>query len=388
MCPSPSLSDRPDDSRKDAASAPSVPLFHTHVSEAAIAKVNEVLRSGWLNEGAVTREFEAGLESDLGLCHPIAVNSGTSALHLALATAGISAGDEVVLPAQTFIATGTVVLMQGAKPVFADIDPTTGNLSPATFEAAITPRTRAVMPVHWGGYPCDMDEINAVAADHGIIVIEDAAHALGATYRGRPVGTLSRFTAFSFQAIKLMTTGDGGALCTLDAEDERNARALRWFGIDRSRPTRSPVGALSQDISQLGFKYQMNNVAAALGVGNLQDFPERLARRQAIAARYRDRLAGLPGLDLLRDDGDREPSHWLFTVLADRRENFMRRLAEHGIATSVIDFRIDRHSVFGTGPLSLPGQEAFEARQVAIPIHEGLSDAQVELVASTIRSGW
>ncbi len=209
-------------------------FFHTTITPGAIERATQVLQSGWLSEGRLVKEFEAALSSRLGIQNPVAVNSGTSALHLALALCGVGPGDEVILPAQTFVATGLVILMQGATPVFADIDPQTGNLSPAAIREKITPRTRAVMPVHWGGYPCDMDEINTLAAENGLAVIEDAAHALGARYKDCLAGALSRFTAFSFQAIKHLTTGDGGALCCLVEADAKAAFVRRWFGIDRA----------------------------------------------------------------------------------------------------------------------------------------------------------
>ena len=161
-------------------------LFNTCISERSIELAIGALRSTFVSEGKLVRQFEEGLGNRLGLVHPVAVNSGTSALHLALDLAGVGPGDEVILPAQTFVASGLVILMQRAIPVFADIDPTTGNLDPASVRAQITSRTKALMPVHWAGYPCDLDELNALAAEHDLAVIEDAAHALGATYRGRP----------------------------------------------------------------------------------------------------------------------------------------------------------------------------------------------------------
>ena len=172
---------------------------------------------------------------------PVAVNSGTSALHLASAVADVGPGDEVILPPQTFVASAATILMCGAKPVFADIQPYTGNLDPQSLRVHITPRTKAVMPVHWGGYPCDMDEINAIAREHDLAVVEDAAHALGATYKGKPVGSLSRFTAFSFQAIKHLTTGDGGALCCLEESDYWAARRQTLVRHrSRTRPAVDP----------------------------------------------------------------------------------------------------------------------------------------------------
>ena len=363
-------------------------FFSTHISPRAVELATEVLKSGWLSEGKMVREFELQLNSRLGLANPVALNSGTSALHLALALAGVGPGDEVILPAQTFVATGLVVLMQRATPVFADIDPQTGNILPSSIAEKITSRTKAVMPVHWGGYPCDMDEINAIAVEHRLAVIEDAAHALGATYKGKPIGAISRFTAFSFQAIKHLTTGDGGALCCLDENDVRQARARRWFGIDRVRSEPCILGERVYNISDIGYKYHMNDLAAAVGLGNLEDFPQRLERRRQIGAFYRETLADVPGLRLLRSDGDRTHAYWLFTVLVERREDFIRKLESHGIPSSVVHLRIDHNAVFGGIRTDLPGQEEFNERQVSIPIHEGLTDAEVDAVASAARTGW
>ena len=243
-----------------------ITFFHTLVSPRAVQLVTQVLESGWLSEGRIVQQFEAALAARLGLCRPVAVNSGTAALHLALALTGVGPGDEVILPAQTFVATGLVILMQGAKPVFADINPLTGNISPTSIAEKITEHTKAIMPVHWGGYPCDLDEINAIADRYDLAVIEDAAHALGATYKGHPIGAISRFTAFSFQAIKHLTTGDGGALCCTDETDSRASVVRRWFGIDRATSQPSILGEREYDITDIGYKYHMNDVAAALGL--------------------------------------------------------------------------------------------------------------------------
>lgn len=363
-------------------------FFNTYISPRAIERVTSVLQSGWVNEGDVVREFEAELTNRLGVRNPVMVNSGTAALHLALALAGVGNGDEVILPAQTFIATGLVVLMQQATPVFADIDPKTGNLSPASIAAKITSRTRAIIPVHWGGYPCDLDEINQLAQDYNLAVIEDAAHALGASYKGAPIGSISRFTAFSFQAIKHLTTGDGGMLCCPDETDKSEAVKGRWFGIDRATTQKNVLGSRGCDIQSLGYKYHMNNVAAAIGLGNLEEFPARLARRRAIATRYRAALQNVAGLELLELREDRQHAWWLFTVLVDRREDFARKLAMLGIPTSVVDLRIDRNSVFGGLRDDLPGQAEFNERQIALPVHDGLRDDDVEFITGAIQSGW
>lgn len=365
-----------------------IAFFHTHVAPQAMAYAAEVLQSGWLSEGAKVRAFEHALAAQLGLRNPVAVNSGTSALHLALALAGVGPGDEVILPAQTFVSTGMVILMQGAVPIFADIDPLTGNLAPHALPSKITPRTKAIMPVHWGGYPCDMDAINALAAQYGIAIIEDAAHALGATFQGTPIGAVSRFSAFSFQAVKHLTTGDGGALCCLNETDAQGAFAHRWFGIDRAKSRPSPLGERLYDLHAVGYKYHMNDLAAAVGLGNLEDFSQRLARRQQRGAFYREQLAGVPGLQLLQCADDRTHAYWLFTVLVDRRDAFIRHLADHGIPSSVVHLRIDRNAVFGGARDDLPGQALFNERQVSLPLHEGLTDDDVQRILSTVRSGW
>lgn len=363
-------------------------FFNTHISQQAIKLANQTLESGWLSEGKLVLEFEMRLATELGLKNPVAVNSGTSALHLALVIAGVGPGDEVILPAQTFVATGLVILMQGAIPVFADIDPLTGNLSPASIEKKITSRTKAIMPVHWGGYPCDLEEINQLASVHNLVVIEDAAHALGSTYKGKPIGAISRLTAFSFQAIKHLTTGDGGALCCLNEQDAHLAFTKRWFGIDRANSQPSILGERIYDIDSIGYKYHMNDLSAALGLGNLEDFPGRLLRRQEIAGIYRQQFKDVAGIQLLKREEDRTSASWLFTMLVEKREGFIRKLAENGIPASVVHLRIDHNSIFGGLRDDLPGQAEFNERQVAIPVHEGLIADDVEKITRVIVSGW
>jgi len=366
----------------------SMEFFYTHISPRSIELASDVLHSGWLSEGKMVREFEVALASHLGIRNPVALNSGTSALHLALVLAGVGTGDEVILPAQTFVATGLVILMQGAIPVFADIDPLTGNISPASIAERLTPRTRAIIPVHWGGYPCDMDEINALAQQHGVVVVEDAAHALGATYKGTPIGAISRFAAFSFQAIKHLTTGDGGALCCLGEEDFRQAMSRRWFGIDRNASLPSILGERVYDIVSVGYKYQMNDLAAAVGLGNLSDLVDRLARRQSNGGFYRRELAGIPGVRLLHQRNDRTNAFWLFTLLVEEREDFIVKLADHGIPASVVHLRIDHNTVFGGLREELVGQSEFNQSQVAIPVHEGLMTDDLGRIVDVVRSGW
>jgi len=362
-------------------------FFNVHISQEAVDLATTTLKSGWVSEGEVVRKFEQELEKQLGLYNPVATNSGTSALHLALVVNGIGRGDEVILPAQTFIATGLAILMAGATPVFADIDPMTGNICPASATEKITSRTRVIMPVHWGGYPCEMSAINAIAQANNLVIIDDAAHALGATYWGYPIGGHTHFTAFSFQAIKHLTTGDGGALCCQTKGSAAVARTLRWFGIDRVNSEPSILGERVYDTNTIGYKYHMNNVAAAIGLGNLVDFRSRLAQRQVNGLHYRYRLCDVPGVTLLECNKDRQHAYWLFTVLVENREDFIRKLDEWGVPTSIVHRRIDGYSLFG-GPYDLPGQAIFGRKQISLPVHDKLTLEDIDFVCDIVEAGW
>jgi perosamine synthetase len=363
-------------------------FFNTYISEKSITLVNEVLRSGFISAGRMADRFERELLKQVGLINPVTVNSGTSALYLALALSGVGPGDEVIIPPQTFIATGFAVLMHHARPVFADIQYETGNIDPESIREKITERTKAIIPVHWGGYPCDLDEINGIAREYNLVVIEDAAHALGATYKGKPIGSVSRFTTFSFQAIKHLTTGDGGALCCLYDDDYIEAKKRRWFDIDRQGSKPSILGERLYDATHVGYKLHMNDIAAAIGLGNLEDLHVNLKRRCEIAAYYRSELSDVPGLQLLNYKKDRESAYWLFTLLVERRTDFIKKLKESGIPASVVHLRIDRNSIFGGITPGLVKQEKFNEDQVSIPVHSKLSDREVESIIKNIKNGW
>jgi perosamine synthetase len=365
-----------------------IPIFNTFIDPFAKEKVGKVLDSTFLSEGAMVAEFEKQLESRLGFSHPVAVNSGTSSLHLALVLAGIKEGDEVILPAQTFVATGLVILQQKAIPVFADIDYATGNVSPVSIEQKITPKTKAIMPVHWAGYPCEMEEIGKIAKKHHLVVIEDAAHALGATYHSKPIGSISDYTCFSFQAIKHVTTGDGGAVCSLSEKDKASALVKRWFGIDRANSKPSILGEREYDISELGYKYHMNDYSAALGLANLENFKDRLIRRRSIAQKYRGAFKNISGISLFEYASDRESAYWLFGMHVEKREQFILALKEKGITASVIHQGIDRNSIFGGKREDLANQRKFDKTQIHIPIHDGLADEQINYIIETIKAGW
>lgn len=364
-----------------------IPLFNTYIHPTAYDRIKEVLDTTFLSEGKVVKAFETELARVCELPEMVAVNSGTSALHLALALAGITAGDEVILPAQTFIATGMSILYQGARPVFADIQYGTGAIDPASVEQKITKKTKAILPVDWLGYPCDLDELRAIAQRHNLLIIEDAAQALGARYKDQPIGTIADYTCFSFQAIKHLTTGDGGAVAAREPANLQEARRLRWFGIDRERDQATWGYDRQFHIPVVGYKYHMNNYAAALGLANVITLQERLARRRAIAARYRTELASTNALSLFEYRDDRVGSYFVFPLHVERREQFVNAMRERQVPVTNVNFRIDTNPVFG-GAASLPAQARFDATQIAIPCHDGLTDDEITFIIDAIKKGW
>lgn len=366
----------------------SIPIFNTFVHPLGYKNVKSTLDSTFISEGKIVKEFEDQLEKKLSIKNPVTVNSGTSALHLSLILAGVKQGDEVILSAQTFVASGLTIIQTGAKPIFADIEYETGNIDPKSIESKITKKTKAIMVVHWGGTPCDMDKINKIAKKYNLIVIEDAAHALGALYKNKPIGTISDFTCFSFQAIKHLTTGDGGAICCKNKKNTERAFIKRWFGIDRANSKPSILGERIYDINELGFKYHMNDYAATLGLANLQGFKKRLKRRRLIAKKYKTAFKDLPKIKLFREDPKTESAYWLFGMHVEDRNNFISTLKNEGITASVVHLGIDKNSIFGGTKKELTNQRKFDETQIHIPIHDGLTDENIKHIINTIKKGW
>lgn len=362
-------------------------FFNTTVNPTAINAVSAVLKSTRLSAGVKADKFEQELQQ-YGLSNPVTVNSGTVTMHLALIAAGVGPGDEVIIPAQTFIATGMAVLYVGAKPVFADINLTDGNISVNSILEKITLRTKAIVPVHWAGYPCDMDRINEIASQYRLAVIEDAAHAFGAEYKGRKVGNLSRFTSFSFQAIKHLTTGDGGALCCLSEEDAKLVKRLRWFDIDRENSKVGFLGEREYDAIHVGYKYHMNDIAASIGLENLKIVDYKLARIRNIADYYNEQLNDIPGLYLPDYSPDRKSSYWLYPMRVDRREDFINRMKECSIPVSVVHQGIHKNTIMGGAESNLAVQSVFDDTQIHIPIHDELEYEQINYIVRKIKGGW
>lgn len=362
-------------------------FFSTTISEKSIVYVNDILKSTMISAGKRADQFETELSKKYGFSNTVTLNSGTVTMRLALISAGIKPGDEVILPAQTFVATGHVILQCGAKPIFADIN-LDGNISVDSIKEKITERTKAIIPVHWGGYPCDMDEINSLALQHNLTVIEDAAHALGAKYKNKFIGTLSDFTSFSFQAIKHLTTGDGGLLTCKRETDSKLIKRLRWFDIDRENSKPSILGEREYDITNIGFKYHMNDIAASIGLGNLEEFDIKLNKIKNIAKIYTESLKNVFGLKLIDYKKDRESSYWLFPLLVENRIDFIKKLKEVDIPTSVVHLGIDKNSIFGGKNYSLVNQRFFDDNQIHIPIHDKISESDAHKITEIIKSGW
>jgi dTDP-4-amino-4,6-dideoxygalactose transaminase len=385
-------------------STPFLPFALPDIGEDEIAEVVDTLRSGWVTTGPKARRFEADFAAFLGdeRLQCIAVNSATAGLHLALEAIGIGPGDEVITTTHTFTATAEVVRYLGADVRLVDIDPATLNIDPTAIEAAITPRTRAILPVHYAGLAADMPAILEIARRHGLKVVEDAAHALPTTCAGNLVGTLdSAATVFSFYANKTITTGEGGMLVTRDADLAARARVMRLHGISRDAFDRfsAKVPSWYYEIVAPGFKYNLTDIAAALGLHQLKKAHAFQQRRAQIAAAYDEGLAGLPVVLPPRAPAtDTHAWHLYVLRLADEpstsapalpRDRFIERLFEAGIGCSVhyIPLHLQPYwrDRYGLNPVQFPhSQHAYE-RMVSLPLYTRMTDADVQRVIQAVR---
>lgn len=363
-------------------------LFHPHVPEKAVEGVTKVLHSRWIGQGPRVTEFETEFTKRFaGSGASIAVGSGTDALHLSYILSGLQAGDEVIVPVFTCTATNIPFLYMGVIIRFADVDPETLNINVSHVRQLVNEKTKAIVCVHYGGLPCDMDELHAIAKEHNIPVIEDAAHAPGATYKGKKIGEISEFTMFSFQAIKHITTGDGGMLIVQDKDLIPKAERIRWFGIDRSDKQK---GTWENDITEVGYKYQMTDISAAMGLASLHEFDEILNHRQRIFEAYKKGLKGASGVKLIGANAtDRTHAAWLCTALVEKdRSGFMRALRDKRIESSQVHFRNDRYSIFGGRRDDLPNMDAVEENYIVLPLHLKVTEENVNYICEVIKQGW
>lgn len=351
-------------------------LMRPFVPEKAIAAVADALRSRWIGQGPRVDEFEREFSVRVGGRPAVAVSSCTAALHLGYILAGIGPGDEVIAPLFTCTATNEALLYCGAKIVFADVRRRSLNVDPKAVCEMVTERTKAIVIVHYGGQMVDPCEFSHVG--RSIPVIEDCAQALGA----HGAGTTGDFACFSFQAVKHVTTGDGGML-VLGASDVDRAKRLRWFGIDRAAKF---AGTWENDITELGYKYQLTDISAAMGLAGLAELDWQITYRRSLRDAYGAGLAGVDGISVL--DRDPDSACWLMTVLVERREEFRRKLKDAGIESDQVHYRNDRYTIFKEFRGSFPNMDAIDGKYLCLPLHMHLTMADVDRVCEVIRSGW
>lgn len=361
-------------------------LFTPHIPKNAEKYVAATLQSRWLGQGPQVEKFENEFLRLVDARVGIAVGSGTDALHLSYILAGIKAGDEVITPVFTCTATNIPLLYLGAKIVFADIDPLTMNIDPKCIENLITKKTKAIVCVHYGGLPCDMKEIKEIAEKYNLVVIEDAAHAVGAEYMNQLVGEISDFTMFSFQAIKHITTGDGGFLAFKDSAILERAKQLRWFGIDR---TAKQLGIWENDIKDVGFKYQMTDLSASLGLAGIEEFKETLNIRRNLYLHYNQLLTEIDSVQIIgKEDSIRKSAAWLYTICVEGRKNLQEKLWDNGIESRQVHYRNDRYSIFKESKSHFPVMDKMEDDYLVLPLHTKMNIRDVERIVEVIDSGW
>lgn len=377
-----------------------LPFARPDISEEAISDVVDSLRSGWITTGHKTIRFERSFGEYVGSPYSLAVNSATAGLHLALLAFGIGPGDEVITTPMTFAATVNTIVWVGAKPVLADIDPVTMNIDPSLVEKAVTSRTKAVIPVHFAGRPCDMDAIETIAKKRGLIIIEDAAHALGAVSRGRRIGAPlgERHAAvFSFHPTKNITTGEGGMVCTANEDAAEKISILRQHGMSKGAWNRYAVkGNPHYDILCPGLKYNMLDIQAAIGNDQMKHLEAFNARRREIADLYRHELGGLKTLSLPREVDPKDTHSWhIFTPLVETdrlgmsRDEFMAKMRENNIGTALHYQAVHLFSYFannyGWRMGDFPNAELVSDRIVSLPLFPAMKDDDTADVIESVR---
>jgi perosamine synthetase len=374
-----------------------LPFHVPAIGDEEIAAVVDVLKSGWLTTGSKVKEFERQFCRFVGAGHGVAVNSATAALHLALAAVGIKEGDEVIVPTMTFAATAEVVLYLKAKPVLVDCTGDTLNIDPAAIERAITPRTKAIIPVHFAGQPCDSERILSLARAHGLKVIEDAAHALPAWDHGRMIGSIGDVTCFSFYATKTITTGEGGMATTNNPEWADRMRMLSLHGISHDAWNRySSEGSWYYEVTNVGYKYNLTDIAASLGIEQLKKCRRFAAARRRIADAYSAAFADLPEIRTPVAEPDKEHAWHLYVIqleldrLTINRREFIEALREMNIGSSVHFIPLHLHPFyrqnFGYQPGDFSMAAAVYQRIVSLPIFPNMTDADVDDVIGAVRS--
>jgi dTDP-4-amino-4,6-dideoxygalactose transaminase len=372
-----------------------LPFALPHITQAEIDEVVDTLRTGWLTTGPKTKRFERVFAERVGAPYALAVNSASAAMHLALDVIGLQPDDEVIVPVYTFTATAEVVVHLRARPVFIDVDPITCNLDPTQLEKRITSRTRAIMVVHIAGLPAEMDTILAIARAYGLPVIEDAAHAFPAKYRGRMIGSISDLTAFSFYATKTLSTGEGGMLTTANPEYAERAAIMTLHGISRDAWKRySAEGSWYYEVLQAGYKYNMTDLAAAIGLHQLARSEWLLERRRAVAQRYTEAFSQWPEVETPPNPAHVEHAWHLYILrlqlerLTITRDAFIQELTKAHIGTSVHFIPLHLHpfyrDTYQLGAVDFPAALSAYRRAISLPVYPGMTDEDIEDVIAAV----
>jgi perosamine synthetase len=371
-----------------------IPVFKPSIDDEEMSAVRQVLESGWIGLGPKTEEFERKFSEYVGISHAIGTNSGTAALHLALKALGIGQGDEVILPSLTFVSCAHAVLYCAAKPVFADVDKDTLLISAEDVEKKLTRRTRAIMSVHYGGHPCDMDALIEVARHRGVYVIEDAAHACGAEWKGRKVGSIADIACFSFHAVKNLTTGEGGMITTGNQAIADELRRLRWLGIskatwDRYRPgattSSKPGPTWYYEVQNLGYKYHMNDIAAAMGIVQLGKLDRSNNKRRQIAEYYNRAFSHLPGIGIPVEKDYARSVYHLYVLKAEKRDELITYARDNGVATSVHYMPVHLHPLYRRiSNARVPVTEMIWKKLVTLPMFPDLTDSELHKIVTTV----
>lgn len=361
-----------------------VPLFYPHIPKNSIKSLKKVLSGRWIGQGPLVDDFEKKFEKKFTNKLPcIAVGSGTDALHLAYLLAGIKKNDEIICPVFTCTATNIPLLYIGAKIKFADIDPDTLNISIDHVKKLITKKTKAIVFVNYGGLPCNLKELNIVAKKNNIKLIQDAAQSLGSTYNKKPITEYSDFTIFSFQAIKHISSGDGGLLCIKDKNLKKKAYRMRWFGIDRLK---KQGGTWENDIKEIGYKYQMTDLGASILLESLKEFNKISSYRKKIFNIYLEKLINNKFIKIINQTGKFTHSAWLFTILTDKKDHLQKKLRLAKIESNQVHFRNDRYSIFKKfiKNKKFPNMNFVEKKYLVLPIHTKMTISDAHYVANTV----
>ncbi|MFI1252505.1 DegT/DnrJ/EryC1/StrS family aminotransferase [Streptomyces netropsis] len=374
-----------------------VSLYRPEIGAAETEAVADVLRSGWLSTGPVTQDFEARYAAALGVDDAVAVANGTAALHLAVLALGLGPGDEVILPSLNFVSAAAVVALSGATPVFAEVGGAHDlSIDPVDAAARITPRTRAVVAMHYGGYAADLGALDRLARSHGLVLIEDAAHAPATTTAQGVLGTVGDIGCYSFFATKNLAMGEGGMVVARDPDVRARIRRLRSHALTVSAQDRHRGGPSTYDVDTFGLNYRPTEIACALGRVQLESLGAKLKRRQEAVRQYRERLADLPGIALpFADRALEESAHHLFPVVLPEgldRDVVQERLKAAGIQSGVhyppTHLFTAYRERYGLGPGSLPVTESVTRRQLSLPLYAGIGDREVALVVEAVRAAW